>query len=167
METAEIGSTPSDEEMRKVLNPTATEQDVVKVLQTSYAKADDHSSIKIVRQLDSYDDCNFLVEIAGTSYLLKIHNGVESRDYLQTVQAADGDYHKAGHQGSVIHLQTAVMQVLTSQGIQTSAPILPIDSKIPLTVHNLSVSSAEHSPTDLVVRLFFWYVHVFTYILYR
>jgi hypothetical protein len=65
------------------------------------------------------------VEIAGTRYLLKVHNGVESKDFLETYKAAGQEYYKAGHMTSVIHLQTAMMQLLNREGIQTSVPIPP------------------------------------------
>jgi hypothetical protein len=168
------GMKKSDEQMRKVLKPNPTQDEVLEVIRKSYVgdNKDDADSVKIVRQLDSYDDSNYLVEIAGTRYLLKVHNGVESKDFLDTYQTAGEEYYKAGHMTSVIHLQTAMMQLLNREGIQTSVPIPPTQKEtdtdgnhnnpkkdqMPLCVHSLAVISDEHSPCDLVVRLFSWYV---------
>jgi hypothetical protein len=168
------GMKKSDEEMRKVLKPNPTQDQVLEIIRNSYVdNKDDADSVKIVRQLDSYDDSNYLVEIAGTRYLLKVHNGVESNDFLETFKAAGEEYYKAGHMTSVIHLQTAMMQLLNREGILTSAPIPPTQKdntntdgnnntskkdQMPLCVRSLAVLSDEHSPCDLVVRLFSWYV---------
>jgi hypothetical protein len=109
------------------------------------------------------------VEIAATKYLLKVHNGVESKDFLEVYKGAGQDYYKPGHMSSCIHLQNAIMELLTREGIQTSAPIPPKTKSatpndatdklpVPLCVHSLPVISEEHSPCDLVVRLLRWYV---------
>jgi hypothetical protein len=160
------GMKKSDEQMRKVLKPNPTQDQVLEVIRKSFVSNVDADSVKIIRQLDSYDDSNYLVEIAGTRYLLKVHNGVESKDFLETYKTAGQEYYKAGHMTSVIHLQTAMMQLLNREGIQTSVPIPPTDvsnnnqkkDRMPLCVHSLAVISDEHSPCDLVVRLFSWYV---------
>jgi hypothetical protein len=168
--TAINGMTKSDEQMRKVLKPNPTQDQVLEVIRKSYVDNKDADSVKIIRQLDSYDDSNYLVEIAGTRYLLKFHNGVESKDFLETYTAAGQEYYKAGHMTSVIHLQTAMMQLLNREGIRTSVPIPPKQKDLdvnnnnqnkglmPLSVHSLAVVSDEHSPCDLVVRLLSWYV---------
>jgi hypothetical protein len=62
---------------------------------------------------------------------------------------------------------TAMMRLLNQGGIQTPVPIPPTKETIghghnniqkkdqmPLCVHSLAVISDEHSPCDLVVRLF-------------
>jgi hypothetical protein len=155
----------SDEKMRKVLKPNPTEDQVLEVIKKSYADDEDADSVKIIRQLDSYDDSNYLVEIAGVKYLLKFHNGVESKNFLEAYETAGQEYYKAGHMNSVIHLQTAVMQLLNREGIQTSVPIPPKqkdtdvnNNQMPLSLHSMAVVSDEHSPCDLVVRLLSWYV---------
>lgn len=167
------GLIKSDEQMRKVLKPNPTQDQVLEVIRKTYVDDKDVDSVKIIRQLDSYDDSNYLVEIAGTRYLLKVHNGVESKDFLETFKSAGQEYYKAGHMTSVIHLQNAMMQLLNREGVQTSVPIPPKrkDSdvnndnlnkdQIPLSVHTLAVVSEEHSPCELVVRLLSWYVFVF------
>jgi hypothetical protein len=168
----ENGMKKSDEQMRKVLKPNPTQDQVLEVIRASYVDNKDADSVKIIRQLDSYDDSNYLVEIAGTRYLLKVHNGVESKDFLETFKTAGQEYYKAGHMTSVIHLQTAMMQLLNREGIQTSVPIPPQlrdadanqkKDQMPLSVHSLAVVSDEHSPCDLVVRLFSWYVFFYRY----
>ena len=148
----------SDEEMRKLLKPSPTFLDILKILQENYAKSP-LSSCKVLEQLDSYDDCNFKVEIENKLFLLKVHNGVESRDFLKVYEAAGNDYHRKGHASSVIHLQNAIIQALAQNDIPTSAVIPPNSSSnnpSPVLVETLPVKSEEHSPTPLVVKLMQW-----------
>lgn len=149
------GKTLLDEEWRKLLKPTPTVADVLKILQKSFISSDEQSC-SVVQQLDSYDDCNFKVEIDGEPYLIKVHNGVESRDFLKVYEEAGRDFHKRGHSSSVIHFQYAISNALTSNGIATSNIIPPIGSRAPVVIENLPVMSAEHSPTKLVVKLMTW-----------
>lgn len=129
---------PSDEEMRKLLKPNPTHEQVVEALQTGYHE----NSIKIIKELDSYDDSNFLVQTDnGTKYLAKVHNGVESLDYIKNGK------------DSCIYLQNSMMQHLNQHGIPTSAPV---SSGETLFVAPLPVVSKEHSPQELVVRLLSW-----------
>lgn len=151
----------SDEEMRKLLKPNPTEEDALRILKTSYVNDDEAESkssprCKILKQLDSYDDCNFKVEIDGEPYLLKFHNGVESSDFVSVYKGADNDYYKQGHAGSVIHLQNAIMEKLKQRNILTSVPVKPVNSTVPVSIHSVSVLSPTHSPCQLVVRLFAW-----------
>jgi len=150
---------PSDEEMRKLLKPVPAPDAVLEILQAHYATA---VSCKVLQQLDSYDDCNYKVEIDGTFYLLKIHNGVESRDFLKVYEAAGRDYSK--HAGSVIHLQNAIAETLAQNGIPTASLVLPNSNSnnngsqttTPVLIETLPVVSADHSPTQLVVKLLAW-----------
>lgn len=148
----------SDEVMRKLLKPSPKFIDILKILQENYASSSS-SSCKVLEQLDSYDDCNFKVEIDKKVYLLKVHNGVESRDFIKVYKAAGNDYHSRGHASSVIHLQNAIIQTLAHNGIPTSAVVPPNSSSnkpSPVLVETLPVKSEEHSPTPLVVKLMEW-----------
>lgn len=127
----------SDEELRKLLKPNPTEEQVIEAVQNGYGK-----TIKIIKQLDSYDDVNFLVQENDASYLLKIHNGVESLDYVKNAQ------------DSSIFFQNAMMQHLNQNDIPTSDPIISEVSGEALIVAKLPVVSGP--PQDLVVRLLSW-----------
>jgi len=131
-------TTPSDEEMRKLLKPNPTNEQVVEALKNGYSKP----SIKIIKELDSYDDKNFLVETDdGTQYLAKVHNGVESLDYVKNGK------------DSCIYFQNSMMEHLNQHSITTSDPVTTGES---LCLASLSVVSEQHSPQDLVVRLLSW-----------
>ena len=151
------GESLSDEEMRKLLKPCPTDEDVLAMLQHYFTRRND-SSFRIVRQLDSYDDCNYQVEINEETFLLKIHNGVESKDYLNVIEATGGDYFRLGSASSVIHLQNAILWTLTLHGITTSLPVPPNEqpNSSPVAVHSVPVSSEAHSPSLLAVRLLRW-----------
>jgi len=129
------------------------------VLRKSYAT--DDQTIKIVKQLESYDDVNYLVEIDDCPYLFKIHNGVESKDFTKVFEEAGGDYYAPGKMNSVIHFQNALMELLSEHGVTTSVPQHPKtsdngDKTPPVSVHSLPVVSQEHSPCQLVTRLLSW-----------
>jgi Ser/Thr protein kinase RdoA (MazF antagonist) len=143
-----VSDPPSDEEMRKLLKPAPTEDQVLELLKDHYG-----GNVAIVKQLDSYDDSNYLVTIDGISRLLKIHNGVESEDYVRVKTA---NFYEKGKMTSVIHLQNAIMELLNEHEICTSRPIKPKDSDSPVVVIDLPVVSKEHCPYKLVVRLFSW-----------
>jgi len=152
----------SDEEMRKLLKPNPTAEQVLQILQSKYA-ANSSSSCKVLQQLDSYDDCNFKVEIDNTPYLFKVHNGVESRDFLKVYESAGRDYHKEGFASSVIHLQNAIIDILAKNDIPTSAVVPPNHNNnnnngtpCPVVIETLPVVSESHSPSPLVVKLLQW-----------
>ena len=149
----------SEEELRKLLKPSPSEDDAVEVLKKSYASG--NQTVKIVKQLESYDDVNYLVHIDDCPYLFKIHNGVESTDFTKVLEEAGGDYYAPGKMNSVIHFQNALMELLSDHNIPTPVPQHPKTSKNgdkipPLKVHSLPVVSREHSPCQLVVRLLSW-----------
>ena len=194
------GST--DEEMRKLLQPVPTEEQLLQILRQYYCTSttyddtpgnpteqgcneDNTSVVRIIKPLDSYDDANFLVQIQGTDYLLKIHNGVESKDFLETRAEAmahtkiqsdvgnddDFPFYTKGHMKSVIHLQNAMMELLQEHDVPTSVPIPPHHSRksgaevangssssppCPVLTAELPVVSAAHSPCRCVVRLLSW-----------
>ena len=142
----------SDEEMRKLLKPNPTDEEVLAVLSETYP----NMKLKIVKELDSYDDKNFLVVDTAndeTKYLAKVHNGVESLDYINK-------HSSSSSHTSVIDLQNAIFSHVNSvQGITTSAPIAPAHARedgAVISLHNLPVMSLDHSPSKLVVRLLTW-----------
>ena len=147
-------ATPSsDEERRKLFKPSITIEEAVTVMKNLYAKEDD--KIEVLTELASYDDVNFKVVLNGVPYLLKIHNGVESDDFLKVYEQAGHKYKTKGYMGSVIHLQTAMMDLLSTNKIPTSAPI-PTKEGMPVGIQDLPVVSPAHSPRQLVVRLLTW-----------
>lgn len=156
----------SDEEMRKVLKPCPTDEQVLDILKQHYyeeTKQGDHvkPEIAILEKLDSYDDCNYKVEVQGTVYLLKVHNGVESQDYIACMMQANGEFYKEGHMNSVIHFQNAILELLVQHNLPAPKPVKPVENRCkfrgsPVVVGSLPVVSSDHSPRDLVIRVLTW-----------
>jgi Ser/Thr protein kinase RdoA (MazF antagonist) len=155
MAAAEDDEVPlSAEERRKLLQPNPSEEQVMQLLREHYASSSGGASIIIQRRLESYDDSNFQVQIDGTPYLLKIHNGVESENFLAE---CDGDFYKAGRMRSIIQFQNAILELCRENGLSTSVPQRPkSNTKSPVVVVSLPVISSQHSPCRLVVRLLSW-----------
>jgi hypothetical protein len=61
---------PSDEEMRKLLLPNPSNEQLIDAVRKCFAKPG--QDVKIVKNLESYDDKNFWVSIDGTYYLAKL-----------------------------------------------------------------------------------------------
>jgi Ser/Thr protein kinase RdoA (MazF antagonist) len=165
----------SDEEMRKLLQPDPTEEQVLNILDTHYCKEGETASVE--QRLDSYDDCNFKVKVAGAIYLLKIHNGVESKTLVECLKESNNNFYKEGCMKSVIHLQNAIMELCQEHNIPSNRPIRPAsyDERkqphaatsdlcdpnqqllgSPVVICDLPVLSAAHSPCSLAVRLLSW-----------
>ena len=145
---------PSDEEMRKLLKPNPTDEEVLAVLSKTYPTM----KLQIVKELDSYDDKNYLViDTANdeTRYLAKVHNGVESLDYINK-------HSSSSSHTSVIDLQNAIFSHINLvEGVMTSAsipppPTLAAEDGAVISLHDLPVMSLDHSPSKLVVRLLTW-----------
>ena len=136
----------SDEEMRKLLKPVCTLEQVERAVKKSFG-----DNIKILKALDSYDDQNFMAEREGAFFLVKVHNGFESRDFIEAYEASGRKYDACT---SVIHYQTAVMERLHQHGLPTSQSQLC--DGIPLSIHSLPVQSELHSPYQLVVKFMTW-----------
>ena len=66
----------SEEEMRKLLKPNLTREQVLCILTSSYCRSE-HDAFQVIRKLDSYDDNNFLVSISKTKYLLKVRDSYQ------------------------------------------------------------------------------------------
>ncbi|CAB9520365.1 Inosine triphosphate pyrophosphatase [Seminavis robusta] len=144
----------SDEEMRKLLQPNPSHKEMIELVKTHFASSPD-DTVAVKKDLDSYDDCNFWMTIGSTDYLVKVHNGVESKDTIRAMQHNDQD--------SVIHFQYAVMKALGDAGIPASNPIFPNSNNKPNNNNNnqmlsvpLPVLSKEHSPCPLIVSVYSW-----------
>lgn len=142
----------SDEELRKLLKPIPTNDEALKIVRNAINSHAEDDMIEIVRPLDSYDDCNFQISINGVSFLLKIHNGVESADFMHHCKDTS-DYFAPGQAKSVIHLQNAMLWTLDRAGIPTSAPSAQHD---PVSIQKVAVADPSRSPADLAVRLLSW-----------
>lgn len=145
MSSASGGETPSDEELRKLLKPNPSNEEVLAALTASYP----NKNLILNSELESYDDKNYLVTDTndGTKYLAKVHNGVESRDYLEKHDAST----------SVIDLQNAIFSHLCSKHVTTSVPIPPSANDAAfVSAHVLPVVSSDHSPSKLILRLLSW-----------
>jgi Ser/Thr protein kinase RdoA (MazF antagonist) len=141
----------TDEEMRKLLKPACTPREIEEAVRSTFAATED-IAVKILQELDSYDDQNFVAELHGEKVLVKVHNGVESRDFLRSFHESGDEYDKCS---SVIHLQSAIMKQLQSSGVCTSYP-LPAKNGLPLAICSLPVVSEVHSPTTLVIKVLSW-----------
>jgi Ser/Thr protein kinase RdoA (MazF antagonist) len=148
-------SPKSDERMRKLLVPNLLPEHVIQIVRRHYAS--EGQSVTLIKQLDSYDDQNFVVQIGDeddkqTCYLLKVHNGVASSDYCRVIQDNDAS-------SSHIHLQNAMIEALTRANIGTTVPVQPLLASSHLgvvVVEPLPVVSLADSPTPLVCRLLTW-----------
>ena len=148
---AQAPPSASAEEMRKLLKPSPSEGEVLAALSRTYPTM----NLNIVRELESYDDKNYLVQDAandGTKYLAKIHNGVESLDYINKISSPNC-------RTSVIDLQNAIFSHLDAvNGVTTSVSVPPTvaEDGAVVSLHDLPVMSPAHSPSKLVVRLLTW-----------
>mmetsp|Transcript_13079 Transcript_13079/g.19526 ORF Transcript_13079/g.19526 Transcript_13079/m.19526 type:complete len:668 (-) Transcript_13079:35-2038(-) len=149
-------SLASDEEMRKLLKPSPSADDILKVLRSSYCN--DGDDVKVSKQLESYDDCNYLVEINNTKYIVKVHNGVESGYY--TNKKNDDGCHIDLMKKIFRHLNKPEFKVKTSLPMPTTN-VSKKDGEHSgastedgfSSIHKLPVVSASHSPHQLVVQL--------------
>lgn len=155
-------SSLTDEEWRKLLQPDPTELQALTLLQKYYCR--DNEKASILQRLDSYDDCNFKVQVGDRVCLLKIHNGVESQDLIQCSSESEHDFYQEGHMKSVIHLQNAIMELCAENDLVSNQPIRPVHpsspdvlgANSPVVVTELPVLSQRHSPRTLAVRLLSW-----------
>lgn len=168
-----------EEILRKRLKPTPTVEEVIDVIR-KYYYFNDHDGdrrvdIQVVKELDSYDDYNLWVTVDGENFLVKVHNGVESRDMLQHLESNNNDDNdddeKEDYRKSAIYLQHAIMVHLNDSGITTNKPRIvkrapaalannssnfKMPSPVAFVSSSLPVVSSEESPTLLVVRLLSW-----------
>ena len=139
----------NDEVRRKLLKPKPTSEQVTDAIQKTFSC----SQVSIIKELESYDDCNYCVQVDGTKYLAKVYNGVESASYIRTSAT---DY--SGEKLSSIHLYLDIFQHLNQKqyGIVTSLPFCPSTIPSPVSIHELPVTSQEHSPAPLALLLLTW-----------
>jgi len=154
------------EELRKLTKPAPSDEDILGILRDISIVHDDENdgvnpphdnNVQIIKELDSYDDANYLVKLNGVKYLLKIHNGVESQSYMdEQSQKANSGGNMMEVPYSSISLQDDMMRHLSKDvyGIKTSCPVST--SKGRVFTHELPVFSSEHSPCMLAVRLLKW-----------
>ena len=167
-----------EEILRKRLKPTPTVEEVIDVIRKYYFNdhdGDRRVDIQVVKELDSYDDYNLWVTVDGENFLVKVHNGVESRDMLQHLESNNNDDNdddeKEDYRKSAIYLQHAIMVHLNDSGITTNKPRIvkrapaalannssnfKMPSPVAFVSSSLPVVSSEESPTLLVVRLLSW-----------
>lgn len=134
--------TPPDEEMRKLLKPNPTEEQVdqlLSLLERTYLP--NNQTLNVLKVLESYDDKNYLVQATDdTMYVIKCHNGVESQDFFEN-----------GNDSS-IRYQNSLMEHLNEHGVTTSTPLHDFNGDT-ATRASLNVVSEPHCPQDLVVRM--------------
>jgi len=156
-----------EEILRKKLKPDPTVDQVLDAVRTHFYDGKQDVDIKLIKELDSYDDRNLWITVDGTNFLAKVHNGVESRDLIQHLRHDDADAvsdkEKGGYRKSAIHLQNTIMTHLNECGITTNKPQKPTkqhgessSSSTPVAMVSLPVHSQEDSPTPLVLRLLGW-----------
>ena len=162
MSTSDVNNSTSDEEiLRKKLKPDPTVEQVLDSVRTYFYNGRKDVDIRLVKELDSYDDRNLWITVDGTNFLAKVHNGVESRDLIQYLRDDDSDSGFGDYRQSAIHLQHSIMTHLNECGITTNMPQKPSEHDLssaatPVAVVSLPVHSKENSPTPLVLRLLGW-----------
>jgi len=147
----EESSSSKDEEMRKCLKPNPSNDQVLKAIRDAYGT----SNVSIVKDLESYDDRNYLVVIDGKKFLAKVYNGVESAHFLRC-----SDDTNDMPSLSSIHLYSFIFQHLSQSkyNVQTSQPLeIPGNDAPPhVSIHEFPVVSALHSPAKLALSLLVW-----------
>eukprot|EP00948_MAST-09A_sp_MAST-9A-sp1_P003127 g3127.t1 len=116
-----VSKAVSDEALRKLLKPQCTKDDALKICEQCFAvvveESFDRDNLSL-KQLDSYDDVNFLVSLTSDSkcsskkYVLKIHNGVESMN-AEVLEAQDAVFkrlHKESNGDILCPLPTCPIQ---------------------------------------------------------
>ncbi|KAL7539812.1 hypothetical protein ACHAXR_009618 [Thalassiosira sp. AJA248-18] len=183
------GATQQDEVRRKLLKPKVSPAEALSILVDLYiadgfdVDAPELPRAEVINELDSYDDVNYLVKINGEKALLKIHNGVESEqfiagrarkraklDELDSPSNASGGGGSGGSKTSIIDLHTAIYDhlaipkynVTTAKSISSKKPASSSDGEghgdedDSVCIRELSVVSSDHSPQQLVIRLQSW-----------
>jgi len=126
----------SDEEDEPPIRPSLVPEDVPHILQELFGK---ECPVDNVTALDSYDDCNFRVDIPseGSRYTLKVHNASDST------------------RAPFLEAQTAALAFLAARGftVPESLPSTQHSSCTPLHLCAV-VGAPERAP--LAVRLMRW-----------
>lgn len=146
----------NDEVMRKCLKPDPSQSQVIAAICQNYQQP--QSSVKILKELESYDDRNYLIQMKDKKFLCKVYNGVESHKYISCEDLAAKSSDPAAL--SSIHLYSEIFSHLNQEkyGIKTSSPVpMPSSRLTPhIGIHTLPVTSKEHSPSKLAVQLLEW-----------
>ena len=178
-----------DEVRRKLLKPKVSEEEALSILIDLYCSDGFDNNVKVprvrvIQELDSYDDINYLVEINGEKALLKIHNGVESEQYIIASQSQhDNQSNKClkvdetdtpsngkasdideSSGGSIIDLQSAIYEhmadtkynVTTGKTIKPSTNTSSDDNTSGVCIRELSVVSPQQQHQLVVIRLQSW-----------
>jgi Ser/Thr protein kinase RdoA (MazF antagonist) len=150
MEEQQGGDSLSDEELRKLLKPAPSNDEIIALIQSTYARSGD--TVEIIKELESYDDRNYWMKIDGMEYLVKVHNGVESLDLCKALETP-------GH-GAVIQFQYEIMLALFQHGMSPRPVFSPNEAdaeeqRKPI-IKSLAVVSEAHSPCKLAISVFTW-----------
>ncbi len=149
--------TQNDEELRKCLKPNPSNDQVIKAIKETYKT----SNVSILKELESYDDRNYLVLVDNEKFLAKVYNGVESTKYIAT----SNDAHTATEDDedmelSSIHLYSFLFEHLNQSkyDVKTSVthPIPGQKTKPYVSVHQFPVTSRRHPSKLLVLSLLTW-----------
>ena len=134
----------TDEDRRKLLKPKVSTNHVLSILNEFYTE---DQTAEVIRELDSYDDVNYLVKIDGEKALLKIHNGVESEAYLRARSAKRAklnDGETVSEHGGIIDLHTAIFEHLAKPDYNvTTCRTIPVKRSRCNDDRNNSVCSKE------------------------
>jgi Ser/Thr protein kinase RdoA (MazF antagonist) len=145
-------SSQSDEELRKCLKPNPSNDQVLQAINETYKP----SEVSILKELESYDDRNYLVVLDGVKFLAKVYNGVESAKYIHCSNSKD----PADGVLSSIHLYSFIFEHLKQEKYSVQAasahPIPGKEDTPHVSVHEFPVTSEKHSPTNLVLQLLTW-----------
>jgi len=145
-------ASPTDEELRKLLKPNPSHDEVIQAVKSIYGLSDVH----IVKDLESYDDRNYLVRNGESSYLVKIHNGVESSQFLRSnfqfqelseKLIGDGGIQECtAHTPSSSHAHSYNGISSSNVNLQTSPASSPISSKTNTSPLDISfLGSADYA----------------------
>jgi len=127
----------ADEARRKAEKPVAPLTLALELF-AGYMKCPQKEFVGI-RQLESYDDCNFYVELTeDRKFLFKLHNGVET----------DND--------KILDAQTSMMQLLSSAGIRTQTPVASRVGDGTATKQLVTVPMSGGSDRHAAARVFHW-----------
>jgi Ser/Thr protein kinase RdoA (MazF antagonist) len=122
----------------------------------------------VIQQLDSYDDCNFRVEVNSVRYLLKVHNGVESADYIASRESSKIGFANALYRhvrscgiltNEIVPVKySADVSIPSSPQFQRSSftPCFQVKEGDDVSLSELPVLSPLYSPCILAVQLFTW-----------
>jgi Ser/Thr protein kinase RdoA (MazF antagonist) len=155
-------SSSNDEVLRKRLKPNPSASQVLDAIRCVY-DVNPEQDVKILASLESYDDCNYCVELNGIKYLAKIYNGVETANYLRYINQEN----KSSSRPSAIHLYSSIFTHLQKyDAVKTSVPLqIPKkenqDEDHPLhgdfvSIHSMPVTSQEDSPSQVALCLLSW-----------